>query len=135
MWAFRWLIDPLIGTSNETNCMNPIGRWLPSIISSYRLAQSFPLAAFEGKKMTYSHLADVLWLGSFKDKLSPVLLPENQDRWIEAENSIPLMTGGRFHVGVVTMCVQQSSTCSIIISLTRQHTYIMYWHSTYACYS
>lgn len=48
------LIDPLLAcTSNASNCMNPIGRWLPSIISSLSTGLALPFrSASEGNKMT-----------------------------------------------------------------------------------
>lgn len=54
------LIDPLIGTSNESNCFNHIGRWFPSIISSLSTGPALPSRCLCGHKMTNSQLADML---------------------------------------------------------------------------
>ena len=107
------------------------------------------------KKMTNSQLADGLWLRSFRDKLSPVTLPEKSrevdggrkqhptdDRW--------MFPCWRWYHSYTCTCVcsrVQHAVLSqawhlahvLFVSLSwapfDQTAYIMYWHSTSACYS
>lgn len=63
------LIDPPIGTSNESNCLNPIGRQFPNTVSFLSTSPALPSCCLCGHKMTNSPLADMFsWGRSFTNK-------------------------------------------------------------------
>lgn len=62
----KGLADRLIGTRNESNCLNPIGRSSPDTSVPHRLPAPPPRRRLHGPKMTNSQMADTLsWEGSF----------------------------------------------------------------------